>query len=252
MTANELQAEFFSTLADPFTGERLYDSLTDAVFFIKNHHCQYIVVNQALVQRCGRRSKQELLGKRADEIFPPPLGENYRLQDERVVRRAEPIVNQVELHFYPTGARGWCLTNKFPLRGKGGHAVGLYGVSRDIQAATEKSSDYARLAEAIRVIHTAFDQPLRVEQLARKAGLSTYQFEQRTRRIFQLTPVQLIQKVRIEAALRYLETTEWSIAEVAVGCGYSDQSAFTRQFRSKTGVSPAEFRRTIGGGHGSR
>jgi hypothetical protein len=52
MTPTHLQTELFSQLAEPFTGEALFDSLADAVFFLKNRRCEYVVVNQTLVERC--------------------------------------------------------------------------------------------------------------------------------------------------------------------------------------------------------
>jgi len=58
-----------------------------------------------------------------------------------------------------------------------------------------------------------------------------YRFEQRIRKIFHLTAGQLLQKTRMEAAVGRLRESDESIASVALDCGYSDQSAFTRQFR---------------------
>jgi PAS domain S-box-containing protein len=245
MTPAQLQAKFFSQLAEPFTGEALFDTLTDAVCFIKNRECEYVAVNQALVERCGLREKVELIGRRAGQVFPPPLGESYQAQDERVVRSGEPILNQLELHSYPTGGRGWCLTNKFPLRGRDGGVAGLYGISKDIQLPNERGEDYGRIAEAVRQIQTRFDEPLKVRELADAAGLSVYRFEQRIRKIFHLTAGQLLQKTRMEAAVGRLREGDESIASVALDCGYSDQSAFTRQFRQAVGVSPAEYRRAF-------
>jgi AraC-like DNA-binding protein len=245
MSPTQLQAELFSSLAEPFMGEALFDSLTDVVFFLKNRRCEYVVVNQTLVERCGLRDKRALIGKRADEVFAPPLGESYRAQDERVIESGKPILNQLELHSYPTGGRGWCLTNKFPLRGCGGSVIGLHGISKDIQSPNERSEDYAKIAEAVRQIQTRYDQSLRVKDLARRAGLSAYQFEQRIRKIFQLTAGQLIQKTRMEAAVQRLRESEDTVASVAMDCGYSDQSAFTRQFRQAIGVSPTEYRRAF-------
>lgn len=245
MTSTRPQAEFFSSLNEPFTGEALFDSLSDVVFFLKNEQCEYIVVNQTLVERCGLRDKRALIGKRADEVFAPPLGESYRAQDEGVIESGKPILNQLELHSYPAGGRGWCLTNKFPLRGRDGRVVGLHGISKDIQSPNERSGDYAKVAEAVRRIQTRYDQPLRVRDLARQAGLSPYQFEQRIRKIFQITAGQLIQKTRMEAAVQRLRESNDAIASVALDCGYSDQSAFTRQFRQAIGVSPSEYRQAF-------
>jgi AraC-like DNA-binding protein len=222
--------------------EALFDCLPDVVFFIKNARGQYVVVSETLVARCGRRDKRDLVGRRVDEVFPPPLGRSYRAQDEQVLRSGEPIRNQLELHFYPNGRRGWCLTHKLPLRGAGGAITGLYGLSRDLQAANERSEDYSQVAEAVRRIHTQYDQPLKVKDLARRAGLSAYQFDRRMQRIFGITAGQLIQKVRLDAALQRLRDSDATVAEIASACGYSDQSAFTRRFRETIGMSPTEFR----------
>jgi PAS domain S-box-containing protein len=245
MTPTQLQAELFSQLAEPFTGEALFDRLTDLVFFVKNCRGEYVVVNRTLVERCGRRDRSELIGKRADEVFPAPLGQSYHAQDERVLRSGEPVLDQLELHFHPAGDRGWCLTNKLPLRGQGGKVVGLFGISRDLQSANEKSGDYSGVARVVQQIQTRFSEPLKVRELARSAGLSPYQFEQRMRKVFQITAGQLIQKVRMEAAERRLRDGNDSIALIALDCGYSDQSAFTRQFRQTIGLAPSDYRRAF-------
>jgi AraC-like DNA-binding protein len=247
MTPAQLPAELFAQLAEPFTGEALFDCLPDLVFFIKNARSEYVVVNQTLVERCGRIQKRELLGRRADELFPAPLGASYLAQDESVLHEGKASLNQLELHFYTVGGRGWCLTNKLPLRGRNGRVVGLMGISKDLQSANERGEDYSAVAQVVRHIQTHFAGPLRVKELAAQAGLSGYQFEQRIRKIFQLTAGQLIQKTRMEAAVQRLRETNDSIATVALDCGYSDQSAFTRQFRQTLGLSPSDYRAACGG-----
>ena len=241
---------FFPGLAEPFTGEALFDCLADVVFFIKNRHGEYVVVNQTLVTRCGRRSKKELLGRRVDRVFPAPLGTSYRAQDERVLHHGETIRNQLELHFYATGGRGWCITNKLPLFDQAGGVAGLAGISRDLQAVNEGSEDYSSIARVVDHMQTHFDETLRVRELAAAAGLSAFQFEQRIRKIFQLTAGQLLQKIRMDHAVQRLRESAEAIAEIALRCGYSDQSAFTRQFHKATGLSPLEYRRTIAGTEG--
>ncbi len=247
MTPTELQAEFFAHVAEPFTGEALFDCLPDIVYFIKNAEARYVVVNQTVVERCGFREKRDLIGKRADEAYPPPYGQRYRAQDEEVLRTGEPILNRLELQLYPTGGPGWCITNKLPLRGRLGAVAGLVGVSKDLHAPSEKGEDYPHVADAVRRIQTSFGEPLKVQDLAALAGLSPYQFEQRMRRIFQITAGQFIQKTRMDAAVRRLRETDMPIAAVALDCGYSDQSAFSRQFKQTVGLSPAEYRRVSRG-----
>lgn len=248
MTPAQLRTELFAQLTDPLVGEALFDHLPDLVFFVKNQRSEYVVVNQTLVERCGRKTKNELVGRRADELFPAPLGESYRAQDEAVLRSGKPILNQLELHFYATGGRGWCLTNKLPLRDARQNVIGVVGISKDLQSANERGEDYSAVAKVVQHIQNNFAEPLRVADLAARATLSSYQFEQRIRRIFQLTVGQLIQKTRMEAAVQRLRETNDPIATIALDCGYSDQSAFTRQFRQTIGVSPSEYRAACGSG----
>ena len=245
MAQNPIANELFSQLNEPFTGEALFDRLPDLVFFVKNRRAEYVVVNQTLVDRCGRKDKRELLGCRANEVVPPPLGLSYRAQDERILRGGAAVLDQLELHFYPFGVRGWCLTNKVPLRNRAGQIIGLAGISKDLQAAEENAKDYAAVAAVVAKIHARFGEPLWVGRLAADAGLSIYQLEERIRAIFHLTVGQLIQKVRMEHAFRQLIESSAPIAEIALASGYSDQSAFSRQFRQTTGLTPSEYRRLV-------
>ena len=240
-----LQQVFFDQLAEPFTGEELFDSFTDLVYFLKNAACQYVVVNQAMVERCGFRDKRELLGRTADQVYPHPLGQTYRAQDEAVMRTGEPILNQLELQIYPAGVRGWCVTSKVPLRGRRGTVVGLAGISKDLHAPSGTGEDFTPLAAVVRHIQKHFDDPLKLPELAAMAGLSGYQFEQRMRKIFAISARQFIHKVRMDAATRWLRETRDSIAQIAQSCGYAEQSSFTRQFKATVGMSPARYRRLV-------
>lgn len=243
MTPLQAQKELFEQLARPFTGEELFDSLTDLVYFLKNARGQYMIVNQALVERCGLREKRELIGRTADQVYPPPLGQSYRAQDDAIIRTGEPILNHLELQIYPGGGTGWCVTSKVPLRGRRGIIVGLAGISKDLRATSESGEDYSSLAAVLQHIHQHYDEPLKIHGLAGMAGLSTYQFEQRMRKIFAITAGQFIQKVRMDAAVRRLRETNDSIAKIALDCGYAEQSSFTRQFKLTVGLSPARYRR---------
>ena len=243
MNPSPIQTEFFAHLAVPFTGEELFDSLTDLVYFLKDARCRYLVVNQALVERCGFRDKRELIGRRADEVYPAPLGRSYAEQDESIIRTGQPILNHLELQIYPGGVRGWCVTSKVPLRNKTGETIGLAGISKDLNATAEAGEDYTSLATVIQHIQAHFDEPLKLHDLASMAGLSTYQFEQRMRRIFAITAGQFIHKVRMDDAVRRLRETEDPITSIAHACGYAEQSSFTRQFKQTVGISPARYRR---------
>ncbi|OYW20846.1 MAG: hypothetical protein B7Z55_06680 [Planctomycetales bacterium 12-60-4] len=72
--------------------------------------------------------------------------------------------------------------------------------------------------------------------------MSRFQFDRRMRKVFGVTAGQWLLKLRIDFAQQQLEAADLSIADIAIRAGYSDQSAFTRQFRQATGLSPREYR----------
>jgi AraC-like DNA-binding protein len=221
--------------------ETLFDRIPDVVFFVKDREGRYVMVNQTLVDRCGLASKEEILGRTTRELFPDPLGKRFLDQDFQVLRGGGEISDLLELHLFPSRVEGWCLTDKVPLTGSGGAVVGLAGVSRDL-ALPNSPGDLHDLAAVVRHIQTRYHEPLRVETLAEKAGLSTYQLNRRIRAIFSITAGQLIAKTRIDAASHLLRTTAKPVGEVAAECGYFDQSAFTRQFKSLVGLTPRQYR----------
>jgi AraC-like DNA-binding protein len=224
--------------------ESLFDRIPDVVFFIKDCEARYVVVNQTLVERCGVARRDDLVGRTVVDIFPSPLGERYLKQDTAVIETCKPLKDLLELHLYVRGEPGWCITNKVPLLGRDGDVAGLMGVSKDLHMPADEGG-YRELAESIRFIRTHYGEPLRVEELARLSSLSVYQYEQRMKKVFQVTAGQFITKTRIEAACDLLGTTDKPIAEIAVQCGFYDQSAFSRQFRSTTGLTPSGYRAQV-------
>ncbi len=219
---------------------RLFDALPDVVFFVKIRSGCYTHVNRTLVRRLGLRRHADVIGQHPDELFPDPLGTRYGMQDRQVLTAGRSIENHLEVHLFPDHAPGWCLTCKYPLR-QHNEVTGLIGISRDLGRPDERHPTYARLMRAVEQLHEHYAEAVRVQDLARLAGLSIAQLERHFQRVFQLNPGQMLTKLRIDAAMRLLHEPG-SIAAVGQACGYSDQSAFTRQFRRLTGLTPGQYR----------
>lgn len=235
-------SEFLQQLAPEFTGEELFDHISDVVYFIKNSQGEYLVVNKTLVARCEAPNKEALLGKTSAEVLRPPLGDLYAAQDQQVLKTGVPLVTQLELHLHPNGEVGWCLTTKLPLRNKRGKVIGLVGVSQDLRIPNKASEDYQQLTSAIEYAEKRLSKPPSVQELTRIAKMSRYQLDRRMRSVFGLVTGQWLIKIRLDAAQRLLQETDLPIVSIALHAGYSDQSAFTRQFHRATGLAPSDFR----------
>ena len=123
-----------------------------------------------------------------------------------------------------------------------GRIVGMAGLSRDLHRPDQSRSGYRALGRAIERLQERHAEPLRLGMLARLAGMSESRFQRLTRRVFHLTPGQLLIKTRVEAASRLLLESDERVADIALRCGYADHSAFTRQFKATTGMTPRQFR----------
>jgi AraC-like DNA-binding protein len=239
---DERGRDFLDALGRPFLGEELFDRLADTVFFIKDRGARYIAVNETLVRRCNLQGKGDLLGKTAREIFPAPLGERFGDQDQKVLSEGLSIGGRLELHLYPGGRQGWCLTWKEPLADRAGRIIGLSGISRDVPAPASPQPKVAALSQALAYMHDHLDAALRIPDLAARAHLSVFQFDQRVRALFGLTAGQYLTRARIERACDRLRQSAASISELALECGYADQAAFTRQFHKSVGLTPRAYR----------
>jgi AraC-like DNA-binding protein len=234
--------DFLDALGRPFLGEELFDRLADTVFFLKDRNARYVAVNETLVRRCKLHGKGDLVGKTAREIFPAPLGERFGDQDQKVLGEGLSINAKLELHLYPDGRQGWCLTWKEPLADRAGRIVGLSGISRDVPAQASSFPEAAALSQALAYMHDHLDAALRIPDLAARARLSTFQFDQRVRALFGLTAGQYLTRARIDGACDRLRRSDAPISELALECGYADQAAFTRQFHKSVGLTPRAYR----------
>ena len=237
-----MQREFLEALNRPFGGDELFDEVRDTVYFVKDETGRYVFVNETLVKRCGLEKKEDLLGKAAGEVFPSPLGQDFQSQDEEILAGGVAIRSQLERHMYPDGNQGWCLTWKRALRSSEGNIIGLSGISRDVDRENSSAKDLESVAVVLEYIRENLDQPLRLSELAKAAGLSSYQLSQRLEGLLGLTPKQYVSRCRIEAACHALESSEESLSEIALACGFSDQSSFTRQFGQTVGMTPKVYR----------
>lgn len=223
--------------------ECLFDALNDIAFFVKDRDGRYLCANTTLVRRCGLRHKADLIGKTALDVHPAPLAHTYMAQDRAVVDSGTALSKHLELHLYPTRSRGWCLTNKIALRDENGIIVGLAGTSQDLGLADELHPVYRKIAAIAEHIRANYHETVSMEALAAQAGLSLSRVERLFQRVFHYSPRQLLLQSRLEAAMTIIESGgQQSIAEIAYGCGYTDHSAFSRQFKAHTGMSPLQYR----------
>lgn len=235
--------EFIAAIADPLFIEAMFDHMPDIVFSVKDRLGRYVAMSDACVERCGLGHKREAIGKTASDLFPAVMADRYIAQDRKVFSTGKPLIDNLDLTVYNDRLPGWCLTSKLPLYNRQQQLIGLACISKDLIEPSRAGFIDANFAAMIDYVLEHYEQPLLLETLATKAGLSVAQLDRRMKKIFHISTGQFIIKTRIDAAAEQLRNSGKTITDIALDCGFCDQSALTRQFRQVIGLSPGEYRR---------
>ena len=83
-----------------------------------------------------------------------------------------------------------------------------------------------------------------LDSLARIAGMNPKYFCKYFRSMTERTPIDYLNFYRIECACEMLSTKDISIKEVAISCGFNDESYFIRTFHKYKGITPKQFTKT--------
>lgn len=106
----------------------------------------------------------------------------------------------------------------------------------------QKKHDDEPIKEAQAFIESNFTEKISVEELAIKFAIGRRHFERRFKKSTNNTPMEYIQRVKIEAAKKQLETGRKNVNEVMYEVGYSDTKAFRAIFKKITGMSPIGYK----------
>lgn len=105
----------------------------------------------------------------------------------------------------------------------------------------------ARVATATAFLDAHLDQPVTVAEVARAAGLSPSHLQAEFRRQIGCGVAEYLRRARLDRAAALLVDGTRPIVDIALACGYADQTALTRALRKERGVTPGALRRRGGG-----
>ncbi|GGA93260.1 MULTISPECIES: GlxA family transcriptional regulator [Mucilaginibacter] len=106
----------------------------------------------------------------------------------------------------------------------------------------QKKHEDNPIKQAQEYIENNVTEKISVEDLSSMYAIGRRHFERRFKKATNNTPVEYIQRVKIEAAKKQLESTPKNINEVMYDVGYTDAKAFRTVFKKITGLSPIDYR----------
>lgn len=99
------------------------------------------------------------------------------------------------------------------------------------------------IEDAIRYIAQNYALPITLEEVAKKINLSPTYLSKKFKKVTGTTFKEYVNYIRLKQASQALLTTDNSITEIAVDCGFNSSNYFKDLFRKVNGVSPRTFRK---------
>ena len=225
----------------------LFGALDGILFFVKDRAGKFISIIRGTGvydSSASRSGSRTTAGFTDYDLYPKSIADRIRADDRRVMETREPLMQVVELLVNPSRcAIGWHVTNKFPVLDSRGKVIGVMGTVQPCQDRFKKLLEGTRLDDVVSKIHEHSALKHSIEELADSVGMSPRQMGRHFHKILGMSPRDFMILCRMKTACERLIQTHNSVTEIALECGFFDQSAFAYQFRRSIGMSPLEYRK---------
>ncbi|MBZ5595174.1 MAG: response regulator [Acidobacteriia bacterium] len=122
----------------------IMEAIPDYVY-AKNTRHEFLAASNALAERMGAATGDELLGKSDFDFYPKEIAEKYANDEDDLMRSGQAVIDREESTLDPAGNTVWHSTSEVPFRDASGRVVGLVGIGHNI---SERRAAQAALVEA--------------------------------------------------------------------------------------------------------
>lgn len=224
------------------TFKALFDAAPELCFYMKDLDGRIMALNRRNCEVCNIKNEWDAIGLRSIDLFPRVLAENYMALDREVLATGRPVLKRVTA--YPADNSGrFMVSDVYPLRDTRGAVIGTvraYRLTTDTEADANRFRNMRTVTDYI-AAHLTGD--VAVDRLAQLVGMSRSTFKRTFTEVFNIPPGQYVLTARLNAARDMLEKTDKLITDIALECGFYDQSHLTKAFLAERGITPGEYRR---------
>lgn len=218
----------------------LFDRAEDLLLWMKDVDGRYQWVNLPFLLNYGMKRRDEVLGRADFDLSSPALANQYRLDDDRVLK-GESILSRVELIGRFDHTARWAVTSKVPLHDPKGNVVGTAGMAQHLKG-KPPAMEEAPLRRAILFVSEHYAEPITNRQLADLCGMSVRALERHFVAAYRVSPHEYLRQLRVRMSCNDLVFSQKTMAELASEVGFADQSHFAKEFRRFLGETPSAYR----------
>ncbi len=122
------------------------------------------------------------------------------------------------------------------------HLLRKYGVRKPQISTYSDGLPKYKLKQVLEYINANLDCDIKLVDLAELVGMSQYYFCHLFKQSMGIAPYQYVIQQRVERAKQLLKCRDVTISDVALVCGFANQSHFSKHFRKITGMTPKAYR----------
>lgn len=111
------------------------------------------------------------------------------------------------------------------------------------EEALSNSHRIDQVKSVLEYIEGHYTTPISLDDLAKEAGMNPKYFCRFFRSITHQTPLDYVNNYRVEQAAQKLLTTDLSVTDISLECGFNDSSYFVKVFRKYRGLTPNQYRK---------
>lgn len=109
-----------------------------------------------------------------------------------------------------------------------------------VTTAVQQEMDFAR-----QYFHEHYNEPINIEEYAQSRHTSISLFMRNFKKVYSVSPKQYILNIRMNNAQNLLESTDYTVAEIAAIVGYDNALYFSRIYHKQKGQAPSDYRKKM-------
>lgn len=222
---------------------RLFDELPDVYLIVKDLDGKFIHANDAVLSLFHLKDRSEVIGTTDYDRYPVVLADRWARDDQKVIKGTQAVSNQIEMLFDDKGHVTWHFTSKYPLYDDSHNVIGVIILLRTHDGSSSYVKSFTDVTRYVGMVQNSSSKSITVSHLAQLCKISERQLNRRFREALKISAQEFILRHRIQGVADDLQKTTTSIASLANDYGFCDQSALSKQFSKRMGMTPAKYRR---------
>ena len=221
--------------------KRMMDALPNVGFYIKDINDRIVTLNVRNCEISALKDEFDAIGKKSSDLFPEAISRECLARDALVRKTGKAVVGGIN---YATVDRSPKPTvySVFPLHDAKGRLIGTMCGFYYTDKADSSHIARAKLQPALEWMAQNTEGSTSLETLAKTTGLSVTHFRRLFLDTFRESPAKYALRLRLNKARDMLESTDLTIASIALETGFYDQSHFVKAFQRVYKMNPTGYR----------